>query len=85
VLILRNHGLLVLGEDIPRAFRWLWSLQRACEVQCQAAAMGGADIPVADEIQAASTRDAYAFADGTTPRLMFDAMVRRMRARRGNA
>jgi len=85
VLILRNHGLLVLGEDVPRAFRWLWSLQRACEVQCQAAAMGGADIAVPDDVQAASTRDAHDFADGTTPRLMFDAMVRRMRARRGNA
>jgi Class II Aldolase and Adducin N-terminal domain len=36
VLILRNHGLLVIGTDVPTAFRWLWTLQRACEVQCQA-------------------------------------------------
>ena len=85
VLILRNHGLLVLGEDLPHAFRWLWSLQRACEVQCQAGALAGADIPIADEVRRASTRDARDFAAGTTARLMFDAMVRRMRAERGNA
>jgi ribulose-5-phosphate 4-epimerase/fuculose-1-phosphate aldolase len=85
VMILRNHGLLVLGEDIPHAFRWMWSLQRACEVQCQAQAMAGADIPLTDEVRQASTRDAAAFANGTTARLLFDAMVRRMHARRGNA
>ncbi len=85
VLILRNHGLLVLGEDIPHAFRWMWSLQRACEVQCQAQAMAGGDIPLSDEVRRASTRDAAAFAQGRTARPMFDAMVRRMRARRGNA
>jgi ribulose-5-phosphate 4-epimerase/fuculose-1-phosphate aldolase len=85
VMILRNHGLLVLGPDVPHAFRWMWSLQRACEVQCQAQAMGGADIPLSDEVRRASTRDAAGFANGTTARLLFDAMVRRMRARRGNA
>jgi hypothetical protein len=53
-------------------------------VQCQAQAMGGADIPLSDDVRRASTRDAAAFANGTTPRLLFDAMVRRMRARRGN-
>ena len=85
VLILRNHGLLVLGEDIPHAFRWMWSLQRACEVQCQARALAGADIVLSDAVRRAAARDAAAFAQGTTARLMFDAMVRGMRARRGNA
>lgn len=84
VLILRNHGLLVLGADIPNAFRCMWSLQRACEVQCQAEAMGGADIAVPEAVRQRSTRDAANFANGTTARLMFDAMVRRMRARRSN-
>lgn len=85
VLILRNHGLLVVGKDVPTAFRWLWSLQRACEVQCQAEALSGATIPIDAEIRARATRDAWDFADGATARLMFDAMVRRMRAARGNA
>lgn len=84
-MILRNHGLLVLGPDVPHAFRWLWTLQRACEVQCQAAALAGEDIAISAEVRRAATRDARAFAAGTTARLMFDAMVRRMRAARGNA
>ena len=40
VLILRNHGLLSCGSTIPDAFIWLWTLQRACDVQIAAAAAG---------------------------------------------
>jgi len=32
-LILRNHGLLTVGESIPAAFRNMYNLQRACEIQ----------------------------------------------------
>jgi ribulose-5-phosphate 4-epimerase/fuculose-1-phosphate aldolase len=35
-LILRNHGLLTVGPNIPRAFQWMHVLQQACEVQIQA-------------------------------------------------
>jgi len=40
VVILRNHGLLTWGGSIPEAFMWLWTLQRACDVQITAAAAG---------------------------------------------
>lgn len=33
VIVLRNHGILVLGEDIERAFSRLYYYERAC--QCQ--------------------------------------------------
>ncbi|MFN0183318.1 MAG: class II aldolase/adducin family protein [Aquabacterium sp.] len=39
-VILRNHGLLSWGHDIAQAFMWLWTLQRACDVQVAAAAAG---------------------------------------------
>jgi len=39
-VILRNHGLLSWGRDIPEAFLWLWTLQRACDVQIAASAAG---------------------------------------------
>ena len=39
-VILRNHGLLSWGADIGQAFMWLWTLQRACDVQIAAAAAG---------------------------------------------
>jgi ribulose-5-phosphate 4-epimerase/fuculose-1-phosphate aldolase len=32
-LILRNHGLLTVGESVPVAFRRMYHLQRACEIQ----------------------------------------------------
>jgi ribulose-5-phosphate 4-epimerase/fuculose-1-phosphate aldolase len=39
-VILRNHGLLSWGRDIPEAFMWLWTLQRACDVQVAASSAG---------------------------------------------
>ena len=39
-VILRNHGLLSWGRDLPEAFMWLWTLQRACDVQMAAAGAG---------------------------------------------
>jgi ribulose-5-phosphate 4-epimerase/fuculose-1-phosphate aldolase len=33
VLLLRNHGPVVIGETVAQAFAYLWVLQRACEVQ----------------------------------------------------
>lgn len=47
-VILRNHGLLSWGRDIAEAFLWLWTLQRACDVQIaasSAAAMRGISAP----------------------------------------
>jgi len=35
-IILRNHGLLTVGETIPAAFIRFWRLNRACEVQLAA-------------------------------------------------
>ena len=63
----------------------MWTLQRACEVQCQAAALGGYDIPLTDEIREACKRDSAGsehYVD--TSAHMFAATVRKMeRARRG--
>ena len=39
-VILRNHGLLSWGHDIAEAFMWLWTLQRACDVQLAAGSAG---------------------------------------------
>ena len=42
-LMLRNHGLLTVGATIGEAFVWMYSLQRACEVQVMAQS-GGAPL-----------------------------------------
>ena len=39
-VILRNHGLLAWGADAGHAFVTLWTLNRACEIQCASMAMG---------------------------------------------
>jgi ribulose-5-phosphate 4-epimerase/fuculose-1-phosphate aldolase len=40
VVVLRNHGLLSWGVSIQEAFLWLWTLQRACDVQIAAGSAG---------------------------------------------
>lgn len=82
VLILRNHGLLALGRDLPSAFLLYWTVQRACEVQAACGAMGGADLVLAEAVRRQTALDAQVFdADGRLAQVAFDATVRRMKRR----
>jgi ribulose-5-phosphate 4-epimerase/fuculose-1-phosphate aldolase len=56
-VILRNHGLLTWGADIAEAFMWLWTLQRACDVQVAAAAAGTIR-PLPAQVRAQCVREA---------------------------
>ena len=56
-VILRNHGLLAWGPNVPEAFLMLWTLQRACDVQIAASAAGGLN-PIRPEVFAQTVRDA---------------------------
>jgi len=56
VLMLRNHGPVVLGKTIAEMFFTQWALQRACEVQVMSAAMGK-PILVPDDVIAIHQRD----------------------------
>jgi ribulose-5-phosphate 4-epimerase/fuculose-1-phosphate aldolase len=60
LLILRNHGLLAIGETIAQAFARLWTLNRACEIQLATAALGASRM-IADDIAARCTRDSLQF------------------------
>jgi ribulose-5-phosphate 4-epimerase/fuculose-1-phosphate aldolase len=75
-LILRNHGLLVVGPDIPTAFNRLWVLQRACEIQLASDAGRGPNRSIQREIlqQVPQTRVA---GNSATHRLIFETMLRR--------
>ncbi|MFI5664051.1 class II aldolase/adducin family protein [Streptomyces sp. NPDC051684] len=44
-LILRNHGLLTVGESAKQAFLRMYYLEKACEIQVTAQAGGGLIIP----------------------------------------
>ncbi|XP_013929495.1 PREDICTED: gamma-adducin isoform X2 [Thamnophis sirtalis] len=43
VLILRNHGVVALGETLEEAFHYIYNVQLACEIQVHALAAGGVD------------------------------------------
>jgi ribulose-5-phosphate 4-epimerase/fuculose-1-phosphate aldolase len=55
-MILRNHGLMVVGKTIPECFLRLYRLERACQVQLDAAAAGTL-APVAPDIADRSAAD----------------------------
>jgi ribulose-5-phosphate 4-epimerase/fuculose-1-phosphate aldolase len=75
-LILRNHGLLAVGPDLPTAFNRLRTLQRACEIQLASDAGQGPNrsIPQAVLERVPATRVA---GRASTNRLIFEAMLRR--------
>ncbi|MCA1748208.1 MAG: class II aldolase/adducin family protein [Parasphingopyxis sp.] len=80
ILMLRNHGPVVIGPTLPIAFVQYWALQRACEIQCKTLAMGE-PVQVPDEVVAVHQRDLFqAQASAEPGRADFDAMVRRVDA-----
>jgi ribulose-5-phosphate 4-epimerase/fuculose-1-phosphate aldolase len=40
VLLLRNHGPVVIGHTLAQAFNLMWLVQRACEIQVASASLG---------------------------------------------
>lgn len=56
-VILRNHGLLTWGATVAEAFMWLWTLQRACDVQIASSAAGALN-PIRPEAIERSVREA---------------------------
>ncbi|WP_298234267.1 class II aldolase/adducin family protein [uncultured Azohydromonas sp.] len=77
-VILRNHGLLSWGAHIAQALAYLWTLQRACEIQVAGAALGST-VPVPEAVQRKASADALQFdlryGGG---RDVFDALVRQV-------
>lgn len=75
-LILRNHGLLVTGPDIPTAFNRLWVMQRACEIQLASDAGQGANRSIPESILQTVPQTRVA-ANGQVHRMIFETMLRR--------
>lgn len=60
VLMLRNHGPVAIGSNLPKAFGLMWLLNRACEVQLATAALGAA-IPIPEPVLETCVRDSLQF------------------------
>ena len=79
ILVLRNHGIAVGESSIEKAFFLLWTVQRAAEIQCQADAMGGEDVPVSEDVkQKCTDLTAMLIRESGFANKFFDAMVRKM-------
>ena len=78
-VILRNHGLLAWGCNVPEAFLTLWTLQRACDVQIMASAAGALN-PIRPEVFEQMVREGGP-AESRTCEDVFAAMVRLVEAR----
>ena len=80
-LMLRNHGLLVTGRTVPECFLRLYRLERACQVQLDAAAAGTLKV-IPDDIARASGQGIDSFSDRQTNQgigaLEFAALMRKL-------
>ncbi len=78
ILMLRNHGPVVMGKTLPEAFVKYWALQRACEIQMATMSMGQ-PILVSEDVIKVHQRDLHqAQISGGSGRAEFDAMVRKV-------
>ena len=78
ILMLKNHGPVVMGKTLPEAFIKYWVLQRACEIQLATMSMGK-PILVDEEVIKVHQRDQHMVAiPGGAGRAEFDAMVRKV-------
>jgi len=77
VMLLKNHGILVMGKTLPEAFVKHWSLQRACEIQVATLSMDVPAIEVSEDVIKVHQRDLYmAQATAKPGEADFAAMVR---------
>ena len=79
-MILRNHGLMVVGETVAECFLRLYRLERACQVQIDAAAAGTLN-PVSNEVAHRSAADLDSY-QGMQPaaegEIEFAALMRKL-------
>ena len=75
------HGLLTVGRSIPEAFVLMYYLDKACEIQARALAVGpgpGLRLPAREVCEEAARRHWAAFKDEPFGQLDWDALVRRL-------
>jgi ribulose-5-phosphate 4-epimerase/fuculose-1-phosphate aldolase len=78
VMMLRNHGTLVMAGSLPEAFLTHWLFQRACEIQVAAGA-AGTPIDISADVIAVHQRDLSAVQLPVGPGVPdFQAMVRKI-------
>lgn len=84
VLVLRNHGIAVAEASIAKAMFLLWTVQRAAEIQCAAAAVPGenTDLPEAVKVKC-TEQTTMLISKSRFATRFFDGYVRKMHSQRG--
>lgn len=77
-LILRNHGLLTVGANIPDAFLFMYALETACQTQIMAQSTGGALTPINPAIVAGIQAQVEAVTKGLGGALAWPALLRKL-------
>ncbi|HSP16691.1 MAG TPA: class II aldolase/adducin family protein [Thermoanaerobaculia bacterium] len=77
-LMLRNHGLLTVAENIADAFLFMYLFQAACKIQIRAQAGGSKLIHVDPRIIAGATAQAKQVTRGLGGALAWPALLRRL-------
>ena len=80
-MMLRNHGVLTTGRTVPEAFLRLYRLERACQIQVDAAAAGTLNL-LGDNLAAKSGADMDGFSENASEAglgdLEFAALIRKL-------
>ncbi len=79
-IILRNHGLITVGQSVAEAFLHMYRLESACQVQLDAMACGQPLVTPSEAVLERSARQMAQFAQHAADvgQLEFDALVRLM-------
>ncbi|MXO84523.1 class II aldolase/adducin family protein [Altererythrobacter aurantiacus] len=78
VLMLRNHGPVVMGKTIQEMFLTMWSLQRACEIQVATLSQGKAQVVTQDVVDVHQRDLAQMSSQGGAGMFDFEAWKRRV-------
>jgi ribulose-5-phosphate 4-epimerase/fuculose-1-phosphate aldolase len=76
-MILRSHGLISHGRTVAEAFVWLWTLNRACEIQVATASLGTEIEPIPDSAWMDASRAGLQWTPENA-QAVFDAMRRQI-------
>jgi ribulose-5-phosphate 4-epimerase/fuculose-1-phosphate aldolase len=77
-LILRNHGLLTVGQTVADAFVAMYNLQRSCEIQLAAQAGGGELVEVDPAILGGVRANVKAVTRGIGSAIAWPGLLRRL-------
>jgi len=77
-LILRNHGLLTVGENIPDAFLAMYALETACQIQITAQSSGAPLTLISPKILAGIAAQADEVTKGLGGKLAWPGLLRKL-------